>query len=224
MQLLTKMWTFSTCRLYSVTNLLIRKNWDANRLRASVKWASNSSKVLDVNTNVAKDVILFKYDNGRFYKILNVFAICQFGFWVYLSHFSFTTLKDVPINKSETAAWYQKINLGENKYRNTMAIVAFLIGYGILIVSWTYTLKSVRYLVLHKGGKELSFVTYTPFGRNRIMKVPVESVSCKETRAASKSQLPIKVKNYYLHYILDMRGEFRNPTLFDHTAGLRRIL
>jgi hypothetical protein len=85
-----------------------------------------------------------------------------------------------------------------------------------------YTLKSVRYLILHQGGQNISLVTYTPVGKNRILTVNLENVNCKESRTLAKSQLPIKVRGHYLHYILDMRGEFKNPLLFDHTAGLRR--
>lgn len=47
---------------------------------------------LDVNTKVAKDVILFKFENPQFFRIINFFAISQFVFWNYLSHFAFTTL------------------------------------------------------------------------------------------------------------------------------------
>lgn len=84
---------------------------------------------LDANTNVTKDVILFKYENPSFYRYLNIFAICQFGFWSYLSHFAFTSLRDAPAPKTDVeVSWWRKINLGENKYRNTLTVVSFLVG------------------------------------------------------------------------------------------------
>lgn len=88
------------------------------------------SSAVDVNTNVAKDVILYKYDNPKHFKWVNIFSLCQFGFWGYLSYFSFTTLRDapVPVDPDAEVAWWRKINLGDNKYRNTIAISAFLIG------------------------------------------------------------------------------------------------
>lgn len=85
-----------------------------------------------------------------------------------------------------------------------------------------FTLRSVRYLILRKGGKQISLITYTPFGENRILTVDLSDISCKESRSAATSQLPIKVKKHYLHYVLDMKGEFKNPKLFDYTAGLKR--
>ncbi|XP_028029126.1 transmembrane protein 223 [Bombyx mandarina] len=179
----------------------------------------------DVNTNVAKDVILFKYENPSFYKYMNIFAGVQYAFWMYLGIFAFSTLKDAPVDKSkitEDTPWYRKINLGENKYKNTLGTLAVIIGAGSLTMIWMYTLRSVRYLVLHKGGKHVSLVTYAPFGRNRSMKVPIEDICCQERRTVAKVQLPLKVRNRMMHYMLDMRGEFKNPLLFDCTAGLLR--
>ncbi|XP_021916603.1 transmembrane protein 223 isoform X2 [Zootermopsis nevadensis] len=95
-------------------------------------------------------------------------------------------------------------------------------GYGILTAAWFFTLKSVRYLILRKGGDKLTFVTYTPFGKNRMLTVDVNKVSSQESRQNARVQLPIKVKNYRLFFVLDMKGEFQNPKLFDHTAGLKR--
>ncbi|KAF2883991.1 hypothetical protein ILUMI_22189 [Ignelater luminosus] len=188
----------------------------------TVKHRTATENALNVNTNVIKDVIMYKYENPRFFKILNLFAICQFGFWTYLSIFSFKTLRDAPVTPSPDVAWWQRINLGENKYRNTIAISAFIIGYGILSISWIFTLRSVRYLILRKGGESVTFVTYTPFGQNRMMTVGLENISSQEIRRNAKSQLPIKIKNHFLYYILDMRGEFRNTSLFDYTVGLKR--
>lgn len=84
----------------------------------------------NVNTKVLKDVILFKYENPRFYKLLNFFAISQFFFWNYLSHFSFTKLKDAPVerNMDPDLPFWRKMNLGDNKYRNSLTVFCFLIG------------------------------------------------------------------------------------------------
>lgn len=183
-----------------------------------------STSALEVNTNVAKDVILYRYDNPKFFRIVNIFALCQFGFWTYLSHFAFTSMRDAPVPKDrDDLPWWRKINLGENKYRNGLTVLSFLIGYGILTAAWLFTLKSVRYLILRKGGDKLTFVTYTPFGKNRMMTVDVNKVSSQESRQNARVQLPIRVKNFSLFFMLDMKGEFKNPKLFDHTAGLKRV-
>ncbi|CAH2245162.1 transmembrane protein 223 [Pararge aegeria] len=197
------------------------------KLDSGASFSSAVTKTIhDVNTNVTKDVILFKYENPKFYMYMNIFAVVQYMFWTYLGLFALQNLRDAPVDKStvtDDTPWYRKINLGENKYKNTLGVVAVIIGTGSLGMIWMYTLKSVRYLILNKGGQNLTFITYAPFGNNRIMKVPIEFVCCKESRKLAKVQLPLKVKNTVMHYMLDMRGEFKNPLLFDCTAGLKRI-
>ncbi|KAG5898066.1 hypothetical protein JTB14_001772 [Gonioctena quinquepunctata] len=153
---------------------------------------------------------------------MNIFALCQFGFWTYLSLFSYKTLRDAPVVDKEGKSWYEKLNLGENKYRNGISIFSFLVGFGILSITWMYSLRSVKYLILRKGGKQITIVTYTPTMTNRMFTLNLDNLNCMDTRQASRSHLAIKVKGHYLHYLLDMKGEFRNPALFDHTAGLRR--
>lgn len=77
---------------------------------------------------------------------------------------------------------------------------------------------------MRKGGEAITLVTYGPFGKNRIMTVNLKYVNCRDTRTLAKTYLPLKVKNQYFHYLLDMKGEFKNTKLFDYTAGLKRTL
>ncbi|KAL0871692.1 hypothetical protein ABMA27_004208 [Loxostege sticticalis] len=197
----------------------------ASRVRNVTSSSVTTKTIHDVNTNVVKDVVLFKYENPKFYMYMNIFAVVQYMFWSYLGIFAFSSLRDAPVDKTkidDDTPWFRRINLGENKYRNGLGTIAVLVGTGSLAMIWMYTLKSVRYLILNKGGRHVTFVTYTPFGKNRMMKVPVEHLCCKESRQLARVQLPIKVKNTWMHYMLDMRGEFKNPLLFDSTAGLAR--
>ena len=92
----------------------------------------------------------------------------------------------------------------------------------MIFVGWTFTLKSVRYLIALKNGKDISIVTYTPFGSNRVINVPLRCISAQESRQSAKVYLPLKVKNMNFFYILDMKGEFKNPQLFDSVIGLKR--
>lgn len=87
-----------------------------------------------------------------------------------------------------------------------------------------FTLHSVKYLILRKGGDSVTFVTYTPFGKNRMMTVNLKNISCQEMRRNARAQLPVKIKDRMFYYILDMKGEFKNTSLFDCTVGLKRIL
>lgn len=91
---------------------------------------TTASSPIEGSAKLVKDVIVFKYENPRFFKYLNIFAISQFLCWNYLAHFSFTSLRDAPVDNTtaEDVAWWRKINLGENKYRNALTITCFIIG------------------------------------------------------------------------------------------------
>jgi len=82
----------------------------------------------------------------------------------------------------------------------------------------------VRFLILNKSGTDVSFVTFTPFGGNRIMTVPLRNVSAVESRSTANTYLPMRVKNKNFYYILDMKGEFQNTRIFDYTIALKRKL
>ncbi|ENN79842.1 hypothetical protein YQE_03664, partial [Dendroctonus ponderosae] len=188
-----------------------------------LRWRNIGQTSLDVNTNVIKDVILYKSNNDRFFKMVNFFGIAQFGFWTYLSLTAYQTLKDIPVSQSTESVWWRKINFGENRWRNSLTIISFLIGWGILAVSWLYTLRAVKYLILRKGGQQATIVTYTPLGPNRMFTLDLANVSSTQSRTAATSFIPLKVKGHWFYYMIDMKGEFRNTVLFDHTAGLKRL-
>jgi hypothetical protein len=71
-------------------------------------------------------------------------------------------------------------------------------GYGILTVAWLFTLKSIRYLILRKGGDKVTFVTYTPFGKNRMMTVDLNKVS-------------MLILNQILDYLIKLQITFIPP-------------
>lgn len=85
-----------------------------------------------------------------------------------------------------------------------------------------YTLRSVRYLILRKGGNKVSLVTYGPFGTNRILDVPLNCVSGVRHRSADGGTTPMKVKNQKFPYLLDSQGEFRQKELFDYVVNVKR--
>ncbi|XP_042875241.1 transmembrane protein 223-like [Penaeus japonicus] len=211
--------------LRTQNTLKSKELWPTPRYTTQTRSHTVETKsLIEQNYAVEKDTLLFRNENRRFFKLINLFAMSQFFFWSYLSHFALTMMKDVEVpadvRDDPNIPWWRKMNLG--KYRNGITVSCFMIGWGTMALSWMYTLRSVRYLVLKKGGKSLAFVTFTPFGRNKTLNVPLEKVSAKQSRLTATVHLPLKVKGKYFHYILDMRGQFPNAKLFDYSAGLRR--
>lgn len=85
-----------------------------------------------------------------------------------------------------------------------------------------FSRRCVRYLVLHRDGKTVSIVTYNhPLGKNVVHEVPINRISTRESRQTMAPYIPMKIKDRKFFYLLDRRGEFKNP-LFDNTVGLNR--
>lgn len=86
-----------------------------------------------------------------------------------------------------------------------------------------FSRRCVRYLVLHKDGKTVSIVTYNhPLGRNVVQEVPLTKISTRESRQSLSPYIPMKIKDRKFFFLLDRKGEFINPVLYDNTVGLNR--
>lgn len=88
-----------------------------------------------INLNVkelAKDVIVFKYENPKFFRYLNIFAGVQFVFWTCMAEFNYRGLKNTPVDETaegfEELPFYKKWNLGTEKFKIGMSIVCCLCG------------------------------------------------------------------------------------------------
>lgn len=74
-----------------------------------------------------------------------------------------------------------------------------------------------------KGGNRVRFHTYGPFNTTKKMTVPINNVSCSVlTRSDANKDVTLKVKGSKLHYIIDNKGTFSMPHLFDQTIGIKR--
>lgn len=82
--------------------------------------------------NLTKDVIVYKYNNPQFFKLMNIFAIVQFFFWLICSEFTLSTLRDTPIDETDpeisNKSIIYRVNLGENKYKYGIATATFFLG------------------------------------------------------------------------------------------------
>lgn len=79
--------------------------------------------------NITKDNILYQCDQTKFFRIMNFFAITQFGFWTYLG-INISYLKSVKIpnavKNDKDLPWWRKYDVAY--YKNPMTCVAFFIG------------------------------------------------------------------------------------------------
>ena len=76
---------------------------------------------LDIQTNVAEDVLLYKSTSSRFFRVTNFFVISQFAFWTYMSSLCLT-LRDIPVPEDKSQLrWWEKYNLGDPKTKTMLS-------------------------------------------------------------------------------------------------------
>lgn len=73
----------------------------------------NEQSIFDLNTNVSKDVLLYKSSSDRTYKMISIFSIVQFGFWLTVAD-SYNVLlnKESKINENDQPLeWLDKLKI-----------------------------------------------------------------------------------------------------------------
>ena len=62
------------------------------RFHSFVRRFAQTKRPFDMDSKQSFDVIVYTYQNDRFYKMLTVFGIVQFFFWLHLAGFCYRTL------------------------------------------------------------------------------------------------------------------------------------
>ncbi|XP_051900884.1 transmembrane protein 223 [Pristis pectinata] len=186
-----------------------------------------------VSTDLSRDVLLFHHHRPRFFCLLGLFCGSQFLFWVYLAHLAFTSLRDTGYKETVLVGDRAKglpqiggiaLNLGSDKWRYGFTTSCLTVGSLILTAGLAFARRSVCSVLLHRGGQEVTISSHRLLGGSRSFKVPLRDLSCMAHRAQVASAIPLKVRGHRLYYLLDGRGRFHNPSLFDVTVGAYRKL
>lgn len=69
----------------------------------------NDQSIFNLNTNVSKDVLLYKSSSDKTFKMISIFSIMQFGFWITVAD-SYNVLLNKESNKdSQSISWVDKL-------------------------------------------------------------------------------------------------------------------
>ncbi|XP_015915428.1 transmembrane protein 223 [Parasteatoda tepidariorum] len=169
--------------------------------------------------NLQKDVLLYSLDKVKFLKYLSFFGVGQLFLCGYYAS-TFFSLRNTDTRHGEKSSW-RNVNL--SSFKSRMISAATCMGFGLLTAFISYSLpyRIVKQLTLHKGGDIVTILTYGPFGRTRQLSVPLRKISCMCTREEAKSYIPFKIKNKSLFFLIDCKGKFLQPTLYDVSVGTK---
>lgn len=170
---------------------------------------------LDVNMNVQNNVILYKLEKDAYFRNVRIFAIGQLFGWAILALYTYTpSFWDI----FNTDINFKKY-LFEHMFRLGIFFCSIVIGPLMFLYIYGLCTRSVKYVILHKGGKALSIITYHMRKKKSTINVPTEMVKCTADRTGVGNCLPLKITNKSLYYLIDKEGTFVNPKLFDHAVG-----
>ncbi|CAH1263623.1 TMEM223 [Branchiostoma lanceolatum] len=231
----SEMFQTNFCRWRHLTTLQCNQRTVSSWL--SHKRHSDSIRQYQTDTNISKDVTLYHYEQANYYRRLGIFGIAQVVFWVYLAHLTYTTWRpEIPESRQKDTAkeGVQKDTfirrrlenmsgyVTGNKWRNGIIGVCLVAGSAITFLCFLFPLRAVNRVVLQRGGQNVQFLTYAPFGMTQGFTVPLAHVSAALGRGGTPSQIPVKVKGHRFFYVLDKQGKISNTRLFDFTIGVSR--
>ncbi|XP_018402605.1 PREDICTED: transmembrane protein 223 [Cyphomyrmex costatus] len=167
---------------------------------------------LDVNTNVQNNVILYKYEKNVYFRNLQIFGVAQLVSCIVLGFYSYTPtfwdIRNADVDLKEY--WLNNI------LRFTMFSFAILIGPSICIYTYAICARSIKYIILNKGGKTLSIITNHVLKKKSKLNLPVGMVKCTADRRDNRGiYLPLKIENRSFYYLVNKSGTFLNLKLFE---------
>ncbi|XP_029470696.1 transmembrane protein 223 [Rhinatrema bivittatum] len=173
----------------------------------------------------SQSLLLFQHQRPLFFRLLRLFCAGQAGFWLYLAHFSFSTLRGAPGGrKAALDGEPPALPLRTVLWRWGFTLSCLTLGSVIVIGGWLFSRRSVNRIVLHRGGQQVTVSTSDLFGLSSSYTVPLRHVSCMAHRSEVPSMIPVKIKGYRFYFLLDKEGQMYNPKLFDVTIGTYRKL
>lgn len=69
----------------------------------------NEQSIFNLNTNVPKDVLLYKSSSDKTYKIISIFSIIQFVFWITVADSYNVLLNKIPKDDNHSIIWLEKL-------------------------------------------------------------------------------------------------------------------
>jgi len=173
---------------------------------------------LKINTNVKNNVMLYRFERDVLMRGALLFSVIALVTCLFMADNVYLILCQDLFNNN--------IPLKERLYDHIFPLAAITIGISagplIILGVWILTVRTIKYIVLHKGGQLVTIVTYHPTKKFKKMTVPVAHINCQSGRVDAKSYVMIKIKDMKRQYVIDKTGTFINPELFDVTVGAAR--
>ncbi|XP_076661743.1 uncharacterized protein LOC143365448 [Halictus rubicundus] len=189
-----------------------------SRFKESVEQSKADIDFINTNTNVQNNVLLYRLETNyfQFMRYFSIGALTVSAFIMYMTY-----------DPKLTLLFTTNISLKEYLKCNGFSIIYFVYG-GLMgpLICWALYLSAsryIKYIILHKGGQEVSIITYHLYKDQIVLRIPLNEVQSTIARKDMKNYMPMKVKGKRFFYLLDFSGKFLNGRLFDNTIGTEKI-
>ncbi|KAM5138413.1 transmembrane protein 223 isoform 2-T2 [Mantella aurantiaca] len=160
-------------------------------LRSCCRWRPDTS-LLSRHYKVepvSRDVVLFEHRRPRFFRLLGLFCVAQSGFWAYLAHLGYTTLRDVRQSSKGQEEEVKGRNMGSPLWRTLFTLGCLSVGTLVMAAGLLFSRRCVSSVTLHAGGDKVTIITaeaslMSPIGQKY-------SRSCKVCVRYEKPALPL---------------------------------
>lgn len=205
---------FKTC--------VFRKLYHSSPKRAikinNSRYKEAETDILNQNINVQNNVLLYRLESNYF-QIMRYFSIGALTFSILMLYMTY--------DPKLKLLWTTNISIKDYLRTNGFTVIYFVYG-GLIgpLICWALYLSAsrcIKYIILHKGGQEVSIITYHLYKKQVVLKIPLNEVQSTVARKDMKTYLPMKIKGKKFFYLLDSTGTILNGRLFDNTIGTVKI-
>lgn len=117
------------CGLYTSKLIKTIPSHSSSVIR-SVRQYQHGQKPLDINANVLNDTVIYSFKNDRFFKMMTIFGITQFLFWLNIASFTYTAAEEyqtVETPFTEKKMWEQ-IMVHVKQHKTKVPIMCCIMG------------------------------------------------------------------------------------------------
>lgn len=171
-----------------------------------------------VDVNVKQNVLLYESLDKSTSRLLIPTGIIQNFCWLTIAYCAYTPAFWKP--KPADVSW--KEHMKPIMLKLFICLFSLCLGPLISCIVWMLCARSVKYIILNKGGQKVTLVTYNINKKAAKKCLPVAHVKTTISRREMVNYMPLKILGEKFFYIIDRNGRFYHDVLFDNTIGMNK--
>ena len=170
--------------------------------------------------------LLVLYENRalrpKLFMLISVASGFQLLFWSYLTYSAWADYKRLP-REDVKELLEKQTGFHSLKWRVGLSTLALSGGLCFSLLASMYPLRTVTRVVFDSKQNIIKLFTCSPTGTERSIETVPHKIFGTIGRRYAGSYLSLKIKGYSFRFLLDARGKFPQPRVFDRLITMRWI-